>query len=68
MDIENRDEILYSFTQGDQETPIDFGIDTTTEEGRKQFKADFDILCAMTPELLKPENMLYPHEMPKLLS
>lgn len=42
---ENKEELLYDFTMGDQEQPINFGIDTTTEEGRKQFKAEFDAIC-----------------------
>jgi hypothetical protein len=58
-------EDLYSFTLGDQEQPLTFGIDTTTEEGRKAFKAEYDNLAAITPEIIKSEAMLYPHEMPK---
>jgi hypothetical protein len=42
-----------------------FGMDTTTEEGREAFKAEYDSLAAMTPELISHEAMLYPHEMPK---
>jgi hypothetical protein len=68
LDVDNRDELLYSFTNGDQEQPIDFGIDTTTEEGRIEFKAQFDALCAVTPEILNTKMMLYPHEMPKPLT
>jgi hypothetical protein len=33
--LDNPEEVLYSFTNGDQEQQIIFGIDTTTEEGRK---------------------------------
>ena len=36
----------------------------TTEEGRKQFKAEYDALCEMAPELMKKEHLVYPHEMP----
>lgn len=65
LDTDKQDELLYSFTNADQIQPIDFGIDTTTEEGRAQFKAEYEALAQMTPELLSTENMLFPHEMPK---
>jgi hypothetical protein len=65
FDVENRDEILYSFTHADQESPIDFGIDTTTEEGRAQFKLEYDAISQMCPEIIKPDEMLFPHEMPR---
>jgi len=68
LDADQKDELLYSFTNGDQEQPINFGIDTTTEEGRAQFKAEYDAIAQMTPELIKPEAMLFPHEMPKQVS
>lgn len=65
MDVENRDELLYSFTHGDGEQEINFGIDTTTEEGRIRFKAEYDAISQMAPEIIKPEAMLFPHEFPK---
>lgn len=65
MDPNQKEELLYSFTNGDQRQAINFGIDTTTEEGRAQFKAEYDAICQIAPELLRPENMLFPHEMPK---
>lgn len=43
-------------------------MDTTTEEGRAAFKAEYDAMAQMTPELLSAEVMLYPHEMPKQVS
>lgn len=66
--LENADETLYSFTHGNQDQPLTFGIDTSTEEGRRAFKAEYDAIAAMTPEIIKSEAMLYPHEMPKQLS
>ena len=66
--MENPEDILYSFTHGDQEQPYTFGIDTTTEEGRIAYKAEYDAIAEMVPEIIKKEAMLYPHEMPKPLS
>jgi hypothetical protein len=34
-DVRERDRVLHSFTHGDQEQPIIFGIDTSTPEGRE---------------------------------
>jgi hypothetical protein len=63
--LDNKEESLYSFTHGDQEQRVMFGMDTTTEEGREAFKAEYESLAGMTPELISHEAMLYPHEMPK---
>lgn len=41
-----------------------FGIDTTTEEGRRQFKEEFDALAEMAPDLVKKEMFVFPHELP----
>jgi len=68
MDTNQRDELIYSFTNGDQEQAFDFGIDTTTEEGRAAFKEEFDAVVAMAPEMFKGYQMLYPHEMPKQIT
>lgn len=68
LDPEVKEDALYSFTHGDQQIPVNFGIDTTTEEGRKKFKAEFDAIAQMCPEMLRPENLLFPHEMPKQVS
>mmetsp|Transcript_1807 Transcript_1807/g.1253 ORF Transcript_1807/g.1253 Transcript_1807/m.1253 type:complete len:140 (-) Transcript_1807:185-604(-) len=45
-----------------------FGIDTTTQEGREQFKKEYEEICAMVPELFKPEDIVFPHEIPKRIS
>ncbi len=39
-----------------------FGFDTTTPEGREQFKKEFDTLRQMFPELLAKEDLQFPHE------
>jgi hypothetical protein len=36
-------------------------MDTTTEEGRKLFEAEYNALAEMVPELIKKEDMIYPH-------
>ena len=66
--LDNPEEVLYSFTNGDQDQQVVFGMDTTTEEGRVAFKAEWDALSEMAPEIIKKEEMLYPHEMGKFVS
>lgn len=41
-----------------------FGMDTNTEEGRAAFKAEYDTLAELAPEIIKKDDMIYPHEMP----
>lgn len=62
------EEELYSFVGGDQDQPIKFGMDTTTEEGRALFKAEYEALCDLAPEILKKEDIVFPHEEQKVLS
>jgi len=66
--FDNPEENLYSFTQANQDQQIVFGIDTTTEEGRAQFKAEYDALQQLAPEIIKKEEFQYPHEMGKIVS
>jgi hypothetical protein len=66
--LDNPEEVLYSFTGGDQDQQVVFGMDTTTEEGRAAFKAEWKALSEMTPEIVKMEEMQYPHEMGKWVS
>lgn len=67
--VHDIDKALYSFTWAAQDEPVKFdGIDTTTPEGRAQYKADYDQMCALTPELIKAEHMMFPHEMPAKVS
>jgi len=37
-------------------------MDTKTEEGREQFRAEYMALAEMAPEMVKKENMIFPHE------
>lgn len=64
--LDNKEEVLYSFTHANQDQQIVFGIDTTTEEGRAQFKAEYDALHALAPEIIKKEDFQFPHEMAKI--
>lgn len=54
---------VYSFTHADQEQPMMFGMDTTTPEGREEFKKEWDNMARIAPELLSKEDIVYPHEM-----
>jgi len=38
------------------------GIDTTTPEGREQFKKEWETMAKLAPELISKEDMVYPHE------
>ena len=59
---------LYSFTNADQDKQIHINIDTTTEEGRKAFKAEYEALSLCAPEIVRMEDMVYPHEVSKFPS
>jgi len=37
-------------------------MDTTTPEGRAAFKREYETLCELAPEILKKENLVFPHE------
>jgi len=58
-----RERVLYSFTQANQDQHILFGMDTRTPEGAAAFKAEYDSLCELAPEIIKKEDMIMPHEM-----
>lgn len=60
--VESKEEEFYSFTKANQDTPLLFGMDTTTQEGRDLFKAEYDALADMVPELMKKDDIIYPHE------
>lgn len=66
--LEDHERNLYSFTHANQEHKFVFGIDTTTQEGREQFKKEWDTMCQLTPELLNKDDMVYPHEHHKYIS
>jgi len=40
-----------------------FGLDTRTPEGAAAFKAEYETLCELAPEIIKKEDMIMPHEM-----
>ena len=63
--LDNPEEVLYSFTHANLDQQIVFGIDTTTEEGRAAYKAEYDALSALAPEIIKKEDFCFPHEMGK---
>ena len=39
-----------------------FGLDTTTPEGRAAYKAEWDALAELAPEIIKKEDIVFPHE------
>jgi hypothetical protein len=43
-------------------------MDTSTPEGRDQFKAEWDALAEMAPELISKDDILYPHEVQEQVS
>ena len=59
-----RDRLLYSFTHADQDQRIIFGLDTTTPEGAAAFKAQYEELCELAPEIVKKQDFVFPHELP----
>lgn len=56
---------LHSFTNANQDRPLALGpnYDTTTPEGREAFKAEWDAMCDMCPELMRKEDCVFPHEL-----
>lgn len=65
---QERDRMLHSFTHANQDTAIMFGMDTTTPEGQDAFRKEYETLCEMAPEIIKKEDLVFPHEMPARLS
>lgn len=63
-----RDRMLYSFTHANQDQAIMFGLDTRTPEGQEAFRKEYETLCELAPEIVKKEDMVFPHEMPPRLS
>ena len=59
--IHNKEEELYSFTHANQDTPLMFGMDTTTPEGRELFEKEYYALAEMAPEIVKKDEIIYPH-------
>ena len=65
---QERDRMLYSFTHANQDQALLFGMDTTTPEGQEAFRKEYETLCELAPEIIKKEEMVFPHEMPARLS
>lgn len=63
--FDNPEKEVFSFTHGDQDHKFIFGIDTTTPEGREQFKKEIETLSQLTPELIKKDQFSFPHEAPE---
>jgi len=61
-DDKERDKVLYSFSNADQDRNLIFGMDTTTPEGREAFRKEYMTLCELAPEIVKEENLIFPHE------
>ncbi len=59
---------LYSFTHASQEHHFVFGMDTTTDAGRKAFEAEWERVAEMVPELISKDDIVYPHEHQKYIS
>lgn len=59
---------LYSFTHANQDTHMIFGMDTTTEEGRKLFEKEYLALAECAPEVLDKNAIVYPHEVHKKIN
>jgi hypothetical protein len=67
-DERERDRALYSFTHANQDRPLLFGMDTTTPEGQAAFREEYEALAEMTPEIIKKDEMIYPHQLPARIS
>jgi len=67
-DDSERDRLLYSFTHANQDPKMIFGYDSTTPEGQAAYKAQYEELCALAPEIIKKEDFQFPHEMPQQVS
>jgi hypothetical protein len=66
--INNLDKEVFSFTHADQDRQFIFGLDTTTEEGRKAFEEEWKAVATMAPELLNKDEIVYPHEHGQMVS
>jgi hypothetical protein len=58
---------LHSFTHANQDRELEWAMDTTTEEGRAEFKKEWEALAEMAPEMIKKEDLVFPHELPTAL-
>lgn len=67
-DEREKERALFSFTHANQDRPVLFGMDTTTPEGAEAFRKEYEDLCEMAPEIMKKEEMVYPHQLPARIS
>lgn len=67
-DEKEKESLLHSFCHADQGRGMIFGMDTTTEEGREAFKREYEALAELAPELVKKEDLVFPHELPPKIS
>lgn len=66
--LDDAEKTLYSFTHADQDHKFIFGIDTTTPEGREQFKKEWETAAEIAPELINKDALVYPHEHQRYIS
>jgi hypothetical protein len=66
--LDDVDREVFSFTHADQDRQFIFGLDTTTEEGRKAFEAEWQAVATIAPELIDKDAIVFPHEHSKLVS
>lgn len=66
--INDKDAELYSFTNANQPTPLLFGMDTTTPEGRELYEQEYMALAEMVPEMIKKDQIIFPHQIDKRIS
>ena len=63
-DEREKDRVLFSFPHANQDKPLMFGMDTTTPEGQEEFRREYEALAEMAPEIIRKEDMVFPHELP----
>lgn len=66
--LDNPEDTLYSFTHADQESQINFGIDTTTPEGKERWQQEYAAISAYAPEIVPMQDFVQLHEMPKFVT
>lgn len=66
--VNDAEDEFYSFTKANQDYPLIFGMDTTTEEGRKLFEAEYLALAECAPEIIDKDDIVYPHQIQQAAS
>lgn len=67
-DEKEKERALFSFTHANQDKELLFGMDTSTPEGQAAFKAEYEALAEMAPEIIKKDEMVFPHQLPQRVS